>query len=282
MAANGAKFLGSHTVERLQGRGCLGPCHSLQPRVSYPGVEYVEANLRSSKMCAEFTRNITTSFWPRRTPREMAIIREQSLAHDAPNVATITFLIDAAYRLGVKRLLFLSPAARPNTGNRPAALYEILSGELIDVYYAIAWIKRYAKILYFATKIRNSTSCIVVGPSNGCGPVDKSNFKVSHVAATLISRAVERKNPIASFHVAELHVESNILSGIAVAVCDMLETTITVDRFASVDVNDPSKPSTMPVRWLSNVLEMGKLESPHRRICAPARSRTGSRYRTNL
>jgi GDP-L-fucose synthase len=237
-----------------------------------------------------------------------AVIREQPLAHVTPNVAMNTFLIDAAYRSGVKRLLFLSSgAAYPDTGNRPAEEHEMFSAEPVDVYYAVAWMKRYAEILCktYATKIRNPMSCIVVRPSNVYGPGDKFDFKVSHVTAALVRRVVERQNPFevwgtgndvrdliyiddfmtglfAAFRAADFHLEINICSGIGVSVRDILGTALAVDGFAGANVTyDPSKPSTVPVRRLSNVLAKEKLG-----FSAPTDLRTGlqntlSWYRAN-
>ena len=288
LVAGGAGFIGSHLVRRLADAGAAvrATLHAKQPAQIDRRVEYMTADLRSADVCATVTSGMDYVFMAAANTQGAAVIREKPLAHVTPNVAMNTHLIEAAHKAGVKRFLFISSgAAYPDTGHRPAEEHEMFSGEPVDVYYAVAWMKRYAEILCktYATKIRNPLPCVVVRPSNVYGPGDKFDFKASHVTAALIRRVVERQNPfvvwgtgedvrdliyvddfmdgmLAAFHSADPYLEINICSGTGVTVRDILDVAVRVDRFEDANIQfDASKPSTVPVRRLSNVLAKQKL-----------------------
>jgi GDP-L-fucose synthase len=126
-------------------------------------------------------------------------------------------------------------------------------------------------------------SCVVVRPSNVYGPGDKFDFAVSHVTAALIRRVVERQNPfevwgtgedirdliyiddfmdglMKALQAPDDYLEINLCSGTGVSVKEILASAIEADGFSDAQVVfDPSKPSTVPVRRLSNVLAKQKL-----------------------
>jgi GDP-L-fucose synthase len=288
LVAGGAGFIGSHLVRRLVDAGAevRATVHVKQPPVVDPRVEYLTADLRLADVCATVASGMDYVFNAAANTQGAAVIREKPLAHVTPNVALNTHLIEAAYKAGAKRYLFISSgAAYPDTGHRPAEEHEMFSGEPVDVYYAVAWMKRYAEILCktYATKIRDPLACVVVRPSNVYGPGDKFDFRVSHVTAALIRRVVERQTPfevwgtgqdvrdliyiddfinglLVAFQVSDPYTEINICSGTGVTVREIAQMALDVDGFKDSHVAfDASKPSTVPVRRLSNALAKHKL-----------------------
>jgi GDP-L-fucose synthase len=288
LVAGGAGFLGHHTIRRLLAAGARvrATVFDKPAVVTDRAVEYVQADLRRPEDCARVMDGIDYVFMAAANTQGAAVIRETPLAHVAPNVAMNAYCLEAAHRAHVKRFLFLSSgAAYPDTGHRPAEEHEMFAGEPADVYFAVAWMKRYAEILCvtYATKIRNPMSCIVVRPSNVYGPEDKYDFATSHVTAALVRRVAERQNPMevwgtgedirdliyiddfmdgmfAAFATPEPFLAINICSGSGVSVREISHTAIKADGFADAKVIfDPSKPSTVPVRRLSNELAHTKL-----------------------
>ena len=288
LVAGGAGFLGTHLTRRLADAGAKvrATFHVKPPKTWLEGVEYVQTDLSTADACAKAVEGMDYAVMAAANTQGAAVMRERPLAHVTPNVPMNTYLIDEAHKAGVKRYLFLSSgAAYPDTGHRPAEEHEMLAGEPVDVYYAVAWMKRYAEILCrtYATKIRNPMSCVVVRPSNVYGPGDKFDFNVSHVTAALIRRVVERQNPfevwgtgedirdliyiddfmdglMKALQAPEPYLEINLCSGTGVSVKEILAAAIEADGFEDAKVMfDPSKPSTVPVRRLSNALAKQKL-----------------------
>jgi GDP-L-fucose synthase len=311
LVAGGAGFLGHCTIRRLldAGASVRATLHDKPAVIDDPRIEYVKVDLSRQDDCLKAMAGMDYVFMMAANTQGAAVIREQPLAHVTPNVPMNTYALDAAHRVGVKRFLFISSgAAYPDTGHRPAEEHEMFAGEPVDVYYAVAWMKRYAEILCrtYALKIPKPMSCIVVRPSNVYGPEDKFDPKVSHVTAALVRRVAERQNPmeiwgtgndvrdlifaddfldgmLAAFHAAEPYLEVNICSGEGVTVREILETAIEVDGFTDAKVSyDPSKPSTVPVRRLSASLAREKLGFAAKVSLHEGLKRTLHWYRANL
>lgn len=288
LVAGGAGFLGHHLIRRLLDAGAQvrATLHDKPAVVQDPRVEYVTVDLRRPEDCARAMQGIDYAFMAAANTQGAAVIREKPLAHVTPNVPMNVYCMEAAHLAGVKRYLFLSSgAAYPDTGHRPAEEHEMFDGDPVDVYFSVGWMKRYGELLCrtYAKHIRNPMSCVVVRPSNVYGPEDKFDFAVSHVTAALIRRVAERQRPLevwgtgedirdliyiddfmdgllAALRTEEPYLEVNICSGTGVSVKEILATAIKVDGFEDAQVTfDPSKPSTVPVRRLSNQLAKEKL-----------------------
>jgi len=288
LVTGGAGFLGHYTIRRLLAAGARvrATVHDKPPVLADPTVEYVEVDLRRPEDCARVMEGVDYVFMAAANTQGAAVIRETPLAHVTPNLSMNAYCLEAAHRANIKRFLFLSSgAAYPDTGHRPAEEHEMFTDEPAEVYFAVAWMKRYAEILCltYATKIRNPMSCVVVRPSNVYGPEDKYDFATSHVTAAMVRRVAERQNPMevwgtgedirdliyvddfmdgmfAAFSTPEPFLAVNICSGTGVSVKEILATAIDVDGFTNAKVTfDPSKPSTVPVRRLSNELAKTKL-----------------------
>lgn len=288
LVTGGAGFIGHRLIERLvaEGANVRATLHTKPAQFEHPNVKYVTTNLQELGNCTDACAGIDFVFHCAANTQGAAVIREKPLAHVTPNVPMNTYLMEAAHKACVRRYLFISSgAAYPDTGHRPAEEHEMFDDDPVDVYFAVAWMKRYAEILCrtYATKIKNPMDCVIVRPSNVYGPGDKFDPKVSHVTAALIRRVVLRSDPfevwgtgedvrdliyiddfldglLSAFHVDEPYLAINICSGEGVRVLDILKTAAKVDGFDNIDVClDPTKPSTVPVRRLSAKLAEQKL-----------------------
>lgn len=310
LVTGGAGFLGHRLIERLLAEGAQvrATLHNKPAKLIDDRIEYVTTDLQDQANCAAVCDGVDFVFHCAANTQGAAVIRETPLAHVTPNVPMNTYLLAGAHKAGVKRFLFLSSgAAYPDTGHRPVEEHEMLADEPVDVYYAVAWMKRYAEILCktYATKIRNPMDCVVVRPSNVYGPGDKFDPKTSHVTAALIRRVVLRPNPfevwgtgedvrdliyiddfmdglLMAFHNPDPYLEINICSGDGVRVIDILNLAAKVDGFGDINVQlDPTKPSTVPVRRLSAKLAAEKLGFTARVGLEEGLRRTLAWYRQN-
>jgi GDP-L-fucose synthase len=280
LVAGGAGFIGKHLVGRLADEGARvrATWHVKEPAQRDPRATYVQADLRNVETCARVLEGVDYVFMAAANSQGAAVIREKPLAHVTPNVPMNLFMIDEAHKAGVKKYLFISSgAAYPDTGHRPATEDEMFAGEPVDVYYAVAWMKRYAEVLTktYATKIPKPMPGLIVRPSNVYGPGDKFDPAVSHVTAALVKRVAERQDPfevwgtgedvrdliyiddfidglMAAFKLDEPYFEVNICSGEGVTVKEVMNLALEVDGFANPNIKfNPTKPSTVPVRRLS-------------------------------
>lgn len=281
LVTGGAGFIASNLMLRLKEEGALirACLHEKSLQIPSDNIETMRADLRNLDACRRVVEGVDMVFHCAANTSGAAVMATTPLVHVTPNVVMNAHLLEAAYEAGVKKFVFISSgAAYPPTGDRPVAEDEMLDADPVDVYYPVAWMKRYAEILCrtYATKINNPMSTLVIRPSNIYGTYDKFDFATSHVTAALIRRVVERQTPMEVWGTGEdvrdliyisdfldglmlavekcdYYDEINICSGVGVTVKEILQTALEVDGFRDADVQfDPSKPSTIPVRLMDN------------------------------
>lgn len=288
LVTGGTGFLGASLVERLVrgGHSVRATFHEKRAPVSREPVDWVRADLTSAEDCDRVTRDIDVVFHFAANTAGAAVMVETPLVHVTANVVMNTRLLEAAHRAGVSRFVFPSSgAAYPPTGDRPVTESEMFTGEPYPAYYPVASMKRFTEVLceMYACRIEPRMSTVVVRPSNVFGPGDKFDPRTSHVTAALVRKVAERMDPLEVWGTGEdirdliyiddfldglllaattdaQHLVVNVASGEGHSVRQVLETLLDLDGWKDADVRfDPSKPSTIPVRLMSNGLARGTL-----------------------
>lgn len=274
-------FLGSRLVERLvrAGHRVRATFHDRKVPPTREPVEWIRADLTRAEDCARATRDVNVVFHFAANTSGAAVMVETPLVHVTTNVVMNTLLLEAAHKAGVRRFVFPSSgAAYPPTGERPVTEDEMFSAEPYPAYYPVASMKRFSELLceMYACRSQPAMSTVVVRPSNVYGPGDKFDPKTSHVTAALIRKVAERMDPLEVWGTGDdirdllyiddfldglllaadsptTHTVVNIASGEGHSVRQVLETLLDLDGWTGADVRyDPSKPSTIPVRRMSN------------------------------
>lgn len=276
-------FLGSSLVERLVrgGHSVRATFHRTHVPATREPVEWVRADLTKAEDCARVTRGIDIVFHFAANTSGAAVMVETPLVHVTTNVVMNTLLLEAAHAAGVCRFVFPSSgAAYPPTGDRPVTEAEMFTAEPYPAYYPVASMKRFTELLceMYANRIKPPMSTVVVRPSNVFGPGDKFDPKTSHVTAALVRKVADRLDPLEVWGTGEdvrdliyiddfldglllaaqaesAHTVVNIAAGEGHTVREVLETLLDLDGWDDADVRyDPSKPSTIPIRLMSNEL----------------------------
>jgi GDP-L-fucose synthase len=311
LVAGGAGFVGASLAARLAGMGAKvrATVHRRDPAAPVAGVEYVSADLTEAEDCRRVTEGIDTVFMCAANTQGAAVMVETPLAHVTPNVVMNTRMLEASHRARAKKFVFLSSgAAYPDTGAKPATEVEMFAAEPADVYYAVAWMKRYAEILCqtYAERIKSPMPCLVVRPSNIYGPGDKFDPRTSHVTASLVRRVAERENPMTIWGSGEdirdlIYIDDflnglllaarrpeaflavNLCSGRGHSVKQVLQTAMAVDGFTEAEVRyDASKPSTAPIKLFNGTLARELLGFQPKVELAEGLRRTLDWYRRNV
>ena len=197
--------------------------------------------------------------------------------HD--NLAIEVNLIDAAYRHGVEKLLFLgSSCIYPKLAPQPIREEYLLTGELEPTNESYAIAKIAGLKMCEAYRRQYGFNAISVMPTNIYGPGDNFDLETSHVLPALIRKAHEAKmsgatemgvwgtgNPRREFlHVDDLaaaclfcmenyedSVALNVGVGDDVTIRELVETVCDVVGFSGELVFDTSKPDGTPRKWLN-------------------------------
>jgi GDP-L-fucose synthase len=260
--------------------------HRRAPAVRAAGAEYVQADLRLSEDCQRAVAGCDVVFMCAAATSGAAVMTSTPLAHVTPNVVMNAHTLEAAHAAGVGRFVFVSSsAAYPPTADRPVREDEMFSGEPSEVYYSVAWMKRYTEILcrIYAEKIAKPMPALVVRPANVYGPHDKFDFATSHVTAALMRRVIERHRPLEVWGTGDdirdlIYVDDfvdgvllalekagpffavNIASGRGHSIKEVLRTLLEVDGYHDADVRfDPTKPRTVAARPIDTTVAREQL-----------------------
>ena len=311
LVCGGSGFLGTNLILRLQDQGCqiLATHYESEPKTTFKdNVTFIKADLRDPALCARACEGMDYVFHFAANTAGAAVMVNTPLAHVTPNILMNTQLLEAAHRAGVKRFLFLSSgAAYPQTTDHPMREDEMFKDDPLDVYYAVAWMKRYTEILCktYATKIKNPMPVIVVRPSNVYGTFDKYDPAKSHVTASIVRRVAQGENPMNMWGNGEdirdlIHIDDfmdgvllafekggdylaiNICSGTGHSVKEVVATALKAASHSDVEVTyDPTKPSTAPKVLLDNSLAKKLLGFEAKISLAEGMKRAIDWYRSN-
>ena len=279
LVAGGAGFIGINLMNRLLSLGAKvrATIHRKAPLIVDERIEYIRCDLTSMEDCKKVVGDMDYVFLCAANTSGAAVIASTPLVHVTPNIIMNSQMLEAAYFARVKKFVWLSSnAAYPPSGDRPVKEEELLEGDPYDVYFGVAWMKRYTEILcrMYSEKLKNPMTTVVLRPSNIYGPYDDYDFATSHVMSALIRRVVERHDPIevwgtgddvrdwiyiddfidAMILVTE-KVESynpiNIGLGKGYSIKQALQLMLEIDGYTNAKVTyNSSKPSMIPIRLL--------------------------------
>ncbi|MHB8163390.1 MAG: NAD-dependent epimerase/dehydratase family protein [Methanoregula sp.] len=280
LVAGGTGFIGVNLIRRLLSKGCKirATLHKRPEVIHDKRIEYVQADLTRAEDCERVVQGMDYVFMCSANTSGAAVMALNPLAHVTPNVVMNAQMMEAAYRAGVKKFVFISSsAAYPPTGDRPVCEDEMFGADPYEVYYSVGWMKRYGEILckVYAQKIKKPMAMLVIRPSNIYGPYDKFDINTSHVTTALIRKVVERQKPIEvwgsgndvrdliyiedfldglllAFEKSGEYLAINLASGQGYSVKEILQTIREVDGYTEAEVRfDPSKPSTIAIRLVN-------------------------------
>jgi GDP-L-fucose synthase len=271
-------FLGANVLRELLARGAVvrGTIHEKKPVIQDSRIEYVNADLTLQADCERVTAEMEYVVMCAASTAGAPVMLNNPLAIVTPNVAMNAFMLEAAYKAGAKKFLFVSSNAVYPPYEHPMKEDEMMSGPPFEKYFPVSWMKRFGEILCetYSTWLKKPMAAIVVRPANMYGPLDNFDIETSHVVPALIRKVVEHRDPVEVWgdgtEIKDLiYVEDfveglllalekigtydpvNIGTGVPVTVTDVVNAAIEADGFADAKiVYNNSKPVMLTKRLL--------------------------------
>jgi GDP-L-fucose synthase len=201
LIAGGTGFVGVNLINRMLALNAhvRATIHQKAPVLNNEKIEYVTCDLLSMEDCHKVVADMDYVFMCAANTSGAAVIASTPLVHVTPNIIMNAQIMEAAYFAKVKKFIFLSSnAAYPPSADRYVHEDEMFDADPHDIYFGVAWMKRYTEILcrMYSEKLKITMPSVVVRPSNVYGPYDDFEPATSHVMAATIRKIVERQNPI--------------------------------------------------------------------------------------
>lgn len=201
LIAGGTGFIGINLINRMLFLGATvrATIHRKAPVILDQRINYVTCDLLSMEDCKKVVADMDYVFMCAANTSGAAVIAATPLVHVTPNIIMNAQIMEAAYFAKVKKFVFLSSnAAYPPSDCRPVKEEEMFDADPYDIYFGVAWMKRYTEILcrMYSQKLKRPMASLVVRPSNIYGPHDDFDPATSHVMAATIRKVVERQNSL--------------------------------------------------------------------------------------
>ena len=286
LVTGGAGFVGSNLIKRLldTGASVRATIHQKSPQIVDDRIEYLRGDLTDQVDCHKAVADQDYVFMCAANTSGAAVMDKTPLVHLTPNVIMNTLMLEASYKAGVKKFMFLSSNTVYPLTDYPVKEGDV-TNEFYERYHIVAWMKRFTELVcdMYATKVLSPMNVCVVRPGNIYGEYDDFEWETSHVIPALVRKVAERMAPLevwgdgrdlkdfiyiedcidGMLAVME-HVDDpepiNIAGGSSVTVRDVLENLLEIGGYQDAEVNfDTSKPSMIPVRLIDIGLAKEKL-----------------------
>jgi GDP-L-fucose synthase len=198
------------------------------------------------------------------------------LVHLTPNIRMNLNMLEAAYKSGVKKFIFISSnTVYPNVSY--AVKEKDANFKFFHKYHVVGWMKRFSEVVcdIYSNKIPNPMKTIIVRPGNLYGPHDKFDKKKSKVIPSLIRKVVEKQNPLEVWGDGKdlkdfLYIEDfcktllkiifkkniyeiyNLASGKGVRINDIIKLILKIEKTKKIKIKyDKTKPTMIPKRLIN-------------------------------
>ena len=199
LVTGGAGFVGSNLIVRLLELGAqvTATIHKKAPQIKDSRVNYIQAELLNPADCEKVTAGQDYVIMCAANTSGAQVMATTPLVHLTPNVIMNVSMLDAAYKAGVKKFLFMSSNTVYPLTDYPVK-EDDCTNEFYEKYHIVAWMKRFTEIVceMYDNKIAKPMKVVVVRPGNIYGEYDDFEWATSHVIPALVRKVAERMAPL--------------------------------------------------------------------------------------
>ncbi len=239
-------------------------------------VNYKKINLENSNHCIKLCKNIDTIIMCAANSSGAAVMAKTPLVHLTPNIRMNLNMLEAAYKSGVKKFIFISSnTVYPNVNY--AVKEKDANFKFFHKYYVVGWMKRFSEVVcdIYSNRIHNPMKTIIVRPGNLYGPHDKFDKKKSKVIPSIIRKVVEKQNPLEVWGDGKdlkdfLYIEDfcktllkiilkkniyetyNLASGKGIRINNIIKLILKIEKTKNIKIKyDKTKPTMIPKRLIN-------------------------------
>jgi len=201
LVAGGTGLVGTNLINRLLPLGAkiTTTIHKrpISAGLRGNGIEFIRCDLTKPEDCYTACQGMDYVFMCAAVVGGAGAMAGDSLFNLTPNIIMSTYMIEAAYRAGVKKYLTFGSTTTYPPSDKPMEEHEMMVGDPYDKYFRIGWVVRFKeKLCEMYSNLERPMPCLVLRPTNIYGPHDDFDPETSHVTPALIRKVVEGHEPI--------------------------------------------------------------------------------------
>jgi GDP-L-fucose synthase len=193
-------LVGRHVVEALAEARCEAIVGTFRSRPSYsaPRTEWVSCDLREPGAAAVALEGADCAVLCAGQVSTSAVLREDPVTSILDTLRIVTSALEAASKARLRRLVMISSCTVYPVLPRPAVEEDALRGDPPPQWFGVGCMHRYAEqqVRWHVEHLRRIGSAVVLRPTLVYGRHDDFSPRSGHFVPSLISRIVERAEPI--------------------------------------------------------------------------------------
>jgi len=279
LVTGGSGFIGTNLLKELSKKKNIKIVSTYFKTSNFYKIKkviYKKIDLENNNHCIKLCKNIDTIIMCAANSSGAAVMTKTPLVHLTPNIRMNLNMLEAAYKCGVKKFIFISSnTVYPNVNY--AVKEKDANFKFFHKYYVVGWMKRFSEVVcdIYSNRIDNPMKTIIVRPGNLYGPHDKFDKKKSKVIPSLIRKVVEKQNPLEVWGDGKdlkdfLYIEDfckillkiifkkniyatyNLASGKGVRINDIIKLIIKIEKIEKIKIKyDKTKPTMIPKRLIN-------------------------------
>lgn len=201
LVAGAAGMMGTFALLRLkdqQGIDVVGVTRKRVPRVAGANIRYVSADLMRMDDCLRVLDGIDFLWLFAGQVTTASVLAENPVAYMSANMLLNSNMLEAAWRVGVKKVLWLSSSTAYPDRQEPLKENDFFCGDPPLSHFSVGWMTRYTETLcrMYATILPRPLTIIAFRPTTIYGEYESYDFANAHVLPTFVRKVVERQTPI--------------------------------------------------------------------------------------
>lgn len=201
VVAGAAGLMGTFTLLRLRnqpGVEVIATVHQRPPLVEGANIRCLQADLTSLEDCRRVLEGADYLWLLAARLATAPVVAKDPLAHMTSNMLINANMLEAAWKAGLKKVLWLSSSTAYPDQEKPLQEEDFFRGDPPANHFAVGWMTRYTEALcrMYATILSHPLTIIAFRPTTIYGEYESFDFERAHVLPALVRKVVERQQPL--------------------------------------------------------------------------------------